>query len=163
MSKLRGDLRVGVLGAAAGVFSVSAFLLAARVDSYYEYLNWLEETDFVAPYERSVEDLWWIPVLLGQVSQSILVALVVHRYLANRVRSTFLLWQVIGAASLFGWVLFVLLAFGVDFVMRGNLNSAEHAITMVDFGYLAKYIAALLACHVCYGSLIKAAARQYAE
>jgi hypothetical protein len=162
VSKLREDLRVGVLGAAAGVFSVSAFLLAARVDSYYEYLNWLEITEF-SRYERRVEDLWWIPILLVQVSLSILAAVVVHRYLATRVRAPFLLWQVIGAGSLLGWGLLIFLAFSVDLVMRGNLDSVDHAFRLIDFANLAKYIAALVACHVFYGSLIKAAARQYAE
>jgi hypothetical protein len=37
MSKLRRDLRLAVAGACSGLFSVSLYLLAARVTAYYDY------------------------------------------------------------------------------------------------------------------------------
>ena len=39
MSKLRRDLRLALAGACSGLFSVSMFLLLARVVAYYEYLR----------------------------------------------------------------------------------------------------------------------------
>ena len=39
MNKLREDLSIGLLGAAAGLFSSSIILLVARIDTYYAYLS----------------------------------------------------------------------------------------------------------------------------
>ncbi len=160
MSKFRKDLRVGVLGAVAGLFSVSLFLLVARVDFYYEYLTWIESSGY-QNYGGRVDSLWWIPVLLGQMSISVLVSLAAHRYFAAR--SPFLLWQAIGVGSLLGWLGLIFVALGLDLLMQGNINSAEHAIRMSDASLVAKYVAAVFACHVCYGSLINAAVREYAD
>lgn len=160
MSKFRKDLRVGVLGAVAGLFSVSLFLLVARVDSYYEYLARIEASSY-QEYGGRVDSLWWIPVLLGQMSISVLVSLAAHRYLAGR--SPFLLWQAIGVGSLLGWFALMFVALGIDILMQGNIGAAERAIRLSDAILIAKYVAAVFACHVCYGSLINAAVREYAD
>jgi hypothetical protein len=101
MSKLREDVRVGMLGAAGGLFSISVFLLVARVDAYYAYLSWLEVTNY-ATYERGVEDLWWIPISFWHVLLSAVASLLVHRYLATRQKSPFFLWQMVGIIALLG-------------------------------------------------------------
>jgi hypothetical protein len=159
MSELRKDLRIGLLGAAVGVFSVSMFLLVARIDSYYEYLAWIEQSSY-EDYPRRVEDLWWIPVLLGQASLSVLAALAANHYLGGRLKSSFLLWQIIGVGSLLAWGLMFFVVFTVAGIMNGEMPSIGD-IKPSDFGYIAKYVSAVFACHVCYGSLINASAREY--
>src|SRR5690348_1684500 len=103
MSKLKEDIRAGVLGAAAGLFAVSVWLLIARVDAYYAYLSWLHDTNFQQSWGRGVEDLWWVPIGIWHMMLSVTASLLVHRHLRTRLRSPFLLWQVIGSASLLGW------------------------------------------------------------
>ena len=159
MSKLRRDLRIGLLGAVAGVFSVSMFLLVARIDSYYEYLAWIGQISH-ENYPRRVEDLWWIPVLLGQASLSVLAALAANHYLGGCLKSPFLLWQIIGVGSLLAWGLMFLVFFTVAGIMNGEMPSIGDIETR-DFGYIAKYASAVFACHVCFGSLINASAREY--
>ena len=160
MSKLREDVRVGMLGAAGGLFSISVFLLVARVDAYYDYLSWLEETSY-ANYDRGVEDLWWIPVSFWHVLLSVGASFMAHRYLATRQKSAFLLWQVVGIIALLGWGLTFFIAVGLDCLMRGEMNSLERAMSSVGFGYLVKYISVVLACNVLFGSAILASSRPY--
>lgn len=162
MSKLLEDLRAGVLGGAAGVFSIGVILLIARVDSYYDYLSSFETTSF-GRYGQGVENLWWIPFSVWHVVLSVAASLLVHRYLTMRAKSPFLLWQLIGAASLLGWGLTFLAGFIIDGVMQGNLHSVERTMNSVEAGYLAKYLSAAFACNVFYGSVIAASSRHYIE
>jgi hypothetical protein len=161
MNKLREDLRVVSLGAAAGLFSVSVALLIARIDAYYEYLSWLNEERHYSMYQKGVEDLSWIPVSCWHILLSVVACLLVHRYLT--VRSPFLLWQVIGITSLLGWGLTFVLAVSLDSIARGNPNSIDHILNSKLLEDVAKYGSAVFACNVVYGSLIQASCRQYTE
>ncbi len=161
MRKLAQDLRLGLLGAAAALFAGSVTLLIARIDTYYAYLTWMSETD--AHYDRGVEGLWWVPAFVWHMLISVVASLVVHRYMANRLRSTFLLWQVVGGVSLLGWGLTAFLLVGLDWVMTGRLLSLERLMNSVEFGLIAKYVATTIACNVVYGSVMHASSRQYVE
>ena len=161
MSQLREDLRVGILGAAAGLFSISIVLMIARVDSYYAYLSWLHETSDYNPYGRGAESLWWVPVTVWHLILSVTASLLAHRHLATRLRSLFLLWQVIGTASLLGWGLTVSLLVGMEFLMNGNMDAVPHTFTSGDLVDITKYVSVGFACNVLYGSVMKASARQY--
>jgi len=161
MSKLKEDLRVGILGAAAGLLSISVALLIARIDAYYSYLSWLKETDYV--YDREVESLWWIPFSFWHLLISVVASLLVHRYLTICRRSPFLLWQVIGITCLLGWVLTFFLTVSMESLMHGDLYSLQHPLNLLDVGYVAKYVAAVFACNVFYGSVMQASSLQYAE
>lgn len=163
MSKLREDLRVGILGAAAGLFSISVALLIARIDAWYEYLAWLEETNYYVPYEKGVEGLWWLPVFVWHMLLSVVASLLVHRYLIARGRSPFLLWQVIGLTSLFGWGLTFVLVIGMEYVATGNLSALQYTLRPFELDNVAKYVAAVFACNVLYGSVMKASSQQYTE
>ena len=163
MSKLREDLRAGILGAAAGLFSISVALLIARIDAYYAYLSWLKEAHYYSTYEKGVEGLWWLPVSVWHMILSVVASLLVHRYLMSRVRSPFLLWQVIGLTSLLGWGLTFVLTLGMECVMSGNLNSLQYPLTHFEPGNIAKYISAVFACNVFYSSMMEASSRQYTE
>ena len=161
MSKLREDLRVGILGAAAGLFSISIVLLLARIDAYYAYMSWLEKADYHDSYYRPVENLWWVPVAIWHLILSITASLLAHRHLATRLRSPFLLWQVIGTASLLGWVLTVLLFVGMEGLMSGNMYAPRHTFNSGDIAEITKFISLGFACNVIYGSVMKASSRQY--
>jgi hypothetical protein len=161
MSKLREDIRVGMLGAAAGLFSVSVCLMIARIDAYYAFLSWVKETTEYVPYDRGVEDLWWIPVTIWHLTLSITASLLVHRHLTTRLRSPFLLWQVIGITSLLGWGLTVLLVVSLDCLMSGNLFALERLIYSEDIVNVAKYVSAGWVSNVFYSSVMKASSRQY--
>ncbi len=149
-----------MLGAAGGLLSVSVFLLVARVDAYYAYLSWLEETRYAA-HGTGPEDLWWAPVSFWHVLLSVVAALLTHRYLATRRWSPFLLWQVIGLFSLLGWGLTFSVGVGLDCLMRGSVGPLVHALSYVEVSYLAKYVSAVCACNVLYGSALQASSRQY--
>jgi hypothetical protein len=161
MSKLREDLRVGGLGAAAGLFSISIALLIARIDAYYAYLSWLKEETHYSTYDKGVEDLSWIPVSCGHILLSVVASHLVHRYLT--VRSPFLLWQIISITSLLGWGLTFVLAVSMGCLVRGDLYPLEHAVNSTTLGFITKYASAVFAGNVVYGSLIQASVRQYTE
>jgi len=163
MTKLREDLRVGLLGAAAGLFSICVPLMIGRIDAYYAYLSWLKETHYSDSYYRPVEDLSWIPIGIWHLILSVTAALVVHRYLTTRVRSPFLLWQVIGVASLLGWGVTAVLAIGVGCLMRGDLYPVERLFYLDVTGDIAKYVSAAFASNVVYATIMKASAQQYTE
>lgn len=161
MDKLKEDFRVGILGAAAGLFSISVSLLIARVDAYYAYMSWLEKTNYQESYYAPVENLWWIPIAIWHLILSITASLVAHRHLATRLRSPFLLWQVIGTASLLGWGVTVLLVVGMEGLMSGDLYAPRHTLTSGEIADVVKYVSVGFASNVFYGSLIKASSRQY--
>ena len=160
MSKLSEDVRIGILGAAAGLFSSSVSLLIARIDSYYSYISRLGEINY-PQYDRPVEDLSWIPTCAWQIVLSVVASLLVHRYLASRFKSPFLLWQVVGIASLFGWALTLFLAVSLECLVRGNLYPLEQLAASDIVGPIAKYTSTVFACSVFYGSVINASYRQY--
>ena len=162
MNKLKEDFRVGTLGAAAGLFSICAILMIARINAYYTYLSWLHETHYSDSYYRPVEDLSWIPFAIWHLILSVTAALLAHRYLTTRVKSTFLLWQVIGIASLVGWSLTAVLAVAAGCVMSGDLYPIERTLNASEAAAsIAKYVSVAFACNVFYGSVMKASSRQY--
>ena len=161
MSKLSEDFRIGTLGAAAGLFSSSITLLIARIDFYYA---WLRESKYDA-YGR-VDDLWWVPASAWHIILSVVAALLIHRYLTNHIRSPFLLWQVVGTTSLFGWALTAFLTVSVTCIVRGDLGavrSLEHFLMSDEALLVAKFVATVFACNVLYGSVISSSSRQYVE
>ena len=162
MSKLREDLRVGIMGAAAGLFAISVALMIARIDAYYAYKTWLYETSY-SSYNGGVENLWWIPVTIWHLILSTTASLLVHRYLTTRLRSTFLLWQVVGFACLLGWGLTFLLLVAMEGVMTGNLEAVQRTFTSGEIVDIAKYVSVGFACNVFYGSVMKASSRHYTE
>ena len=159
MSKLSEDLTLGQLGAAAGLFSTSRTLLIARIDAYYAYLTRIHEETYRG-YE-GVEGLSWIPVSVWHIILSVVASLVVHRYLATRLRSPFLLWQVIGISSLFGWALTAFLVVSMSCVIEGDLSTLEHLMRPDDLLFIAKYAATVSICNVFYASVISASSREY--
>lgn len=161
MTKLRQDLSIAILGVAAGLLSSSVTLLIARIDSYYSYLSRLQETSF-RDYGR-VENLWWVPVSIWHIILSVVATLLIHRYLAIRPRSPFLLWQVVGITTLFGWALTFGLVLGIDCILKGNLSSLGNLLESDDVLVVAKYVATAFACNVFYGSVMSASSRQYVE
>lgn len=156
MQELKSDFRIGILGAAAGLFTSGVILLIARIDSYYHYLSWIQ-TD---PYYERVENLWWIPFAFWHIVLSVSAAVLVHRYLMGRVRSPFLLWQIVGMAALLGWGLTFALGLALDCIMRGDVN-LEFTMRVLKLDVIEKYVSAAFACNVFYGSVMNASCRQY--
>ena len=159
VNKLSEDLRIGILGAAAGLFSTSITLLIARIDAYHIHLSRIGEATY-SVYE-SVDRLEWVPGSVWHIILSVVASLLVHRYLATRVRSPFLLWQVIGITSLFGWALTAFLVVSMSCVIEGDLSSLEHLMKPDDALLIAKYAATVSTCNVFYASVISATSRQY--
>jgi hypothetical protein len=77
------------------------------------------------------------------------------------VRSPFLLWQVIGIASLLGWGVTVFLAIGMGCLMRGDLYPVEHLFNSDVTVNITKYVSAAFASNVLYSSIVKSSSRQY--
>lgn len=162
MRKLIEDLRIVMLGAAAGLFSSSVLVLINRIDTYYASLQELNNEDQFC-YTSGYHELWWLPLTLWHVLLAVAASLLVHRYLTNRIRSPFLLWQAIGITTFVGWGLSVVLLVGLQCVIRGNLYPLERLANPSDLVDLAKYVSVLFAGNVFYGSVINASSRQYAE
>lgn len=162
MSKLRRDLRVAMAGACSGLFSVSVFLLGARVVAYYDYLRFREFSSYATRYD-TIEDLWWVPVVVWHVVLAIVASLLMYRYLATSRASTFLRWQAIGFVALAGWGLTVFIAVGMECLIRANTNAIEQAFQMFKFVYVAQFVAAVFASNVLYGSAIQAATESLGE
>jgi len=158
VSKLVEDVRIAILGATAGLFSSSVTLLIARIDSYYAWRNQIDDV----PYERGIDDLWWVPVCVWHILLSVAASLLVHRYLANRCNSPFLLWQTIGITSLVGWVLTFALVIFLRCVVTADFDFAR-TLSPVDVALTAKYVSTAFACNVVYSSVINASSRQYAH
>jgi hypothetical protein len=159
VNKLSEDLRIGILGATAGLFSSSITLLIARIDTYYTYLSRLHEGTYDA-YER-VDRLEWIPISVWHIILSVVASLLIHRYLTNHLRSPFLLWQLIGMTSLSGWVLTAFLVVSMRCVIEGDLSCLQYLIKPDDALLIAKYAATVSTCNVLYASVISASSRQY--
>jgi hypothetical protein len=159
VNKLSEDLQIGILGAAAGLFSSSIALLIARIDTYYTYLSRIQEETYHA-YER-VDRLQWVPISVWHIILSVVASLLVHRYLATRLRSPFLLWQLIGITSLLGWALTALLIVSMGCIMEGDLNSLEYLLNSEKALLIAKYAATVSTCNVFYASVMSASSRQY--
>lgn len=161
VSKLTEDIRIATLGAAAGLLSSSVTLLVDRIDAYY---TWLETLNYgPASYATGVERLWWLPVTVWHMLMTVVASLMVHRYLASRIRSPFLLWQVVGITALLGWGLTFFLAASLEAVGRGNLNFLMHELNSDMVVLLAKYVSTVFACNVFYGSVMNASSRQYTK
>lgn len=158
MSKLRRDLRLAIAGACSGLFSVSVFLLAARVTAYYDYLRDSAANTYTNRYQGGVEDLWWIPLVAWHIVLSIVASLVIHRYLARG--RVFLRWQAIGFVVLIGWVLSVASATGVDCLVRGSTWPIEQTFTMFKWVPVAQFVAAVFASNVLYGTAVDAVAAE---
>lgn len=159
MSKLSEDFRIGILGAAAGLFSTSITLLIGRIDHYYAYLASLDGTNYGAYH--TVRELWWVPASVWHIILSVVASLVVHRYLTTQLRSPFLLWQVIGLTSIFGWALTFALVVSIDSVVSGDFNFVRQLPRSDEVLIVAKYVTTIFACNVLYGSVIGASSRQY--
>ena len=159
MSKLRRDLRVVMARACCGLFGVSVFLLAERVNSYYAYLSWLQETHYEFRYDAGVEDLAWVPVALWHIVLSVTAALLVHRYQANGGVSPFLRWQAIGLVALFGWGATIVTAVGAETLIRGSVPPVGN-LSWVKLIAVAQFIAAVFASNVLFGSAIQAASSE---
>jgi hypothetical protein len=160
MSKLRRDLRLAMAGACSGLFSVSMYLLAARVTTYYDYLSSRASFGYNERYEAVVEDLWWIPVVAWHVVLSILASLLVHRYVAAGRVSTFLRWQAIGFLPLIGWVLSAFIGISLECLVRGRTWPMEQVWSLINFIPLAQFVAAVFASNVLYGTAIQSAAAE---
>ena len=159
MGKLRRDLTVAMAGACSGLFSVSVFLLAARVVSFYDYLSFRELNGYQARFD-GVEDLWWMPVVLWNVVLSMLASLIVHRYLAAGRASTFLRWQAIGLVALCGWGLTLFIGTGLECLLRANLKPIDEVFSLFKFAPVTQFVAAIFASNVLFGSAIQAASTE---
>ena len=159
MSKLRKDAGLAMAGACSGLFSVSVFLLGARVVTFYDYLRFRQINGYETNY-YGAEDLWWTPVVVWHVLLSMGASLLIHRYLATRRTTTFLRWQAIGISSLTGWVLTAILLVGMECLINGNTSPIGYAFEMFRFVPVAQFVASVFASNVLYGSAIQAAATE---
>ena len=158
MSKLGRDLRLAMAGACSGLFSVSVFLLLARVTTYYDFLVFRHYGGYNA--RDYVDDLWWVPVVVWHVILSIVASLLMHRYLATARASVFLRWQTIGGVVLAAWGLTLFLGVGMECLIRGNTTPVEQFFQLFKLVPVAQFVASVFASNVLYGSAIQVAATE---
>ena len=159
MNKLTSDFRIATIGAVGGLFTFSMFLLIDRVDSYYDFLSRAEEGCYGASF--NVMDLWWIPSAFWHALLFAVASLAAHRYLAARRMSHFSLWQLVGALGLSGWLVTIFAAAGLECLRLGSLYSLRTAVELLFTSSTVKFVAAVFAGNVAYGSLIQSIASQY--
>lgn len=157
MSQLSKDARVAALGAAAGLFSISVFLLVERIDSYYTYL----ETINYDAYERRFENLSWLPFAFWHVLLTFVGSFISHRYVATPRTSPFFIWQLIGVVTLLSWVVTICVVVVLEALTLGNTDSVWYMLSSIKPSSVAKYASVVIACHVMYGSALQAASREY--
>ena len=162
MSRLRADFRTAMLGAFAGLFTFSVFLLVDRVEVYYEYRAHLNTEDY-AHYAHWVQDLRWMPFAFWHVLMFVLSTFITHRYFADLRDSPFLLWQLVGIGALCAWGLSALSIITLDALMHGRARDLETLARDIDFLYVAKFFASVFAANVACASFLHSAARQYAQ
>ena len=160
MSRLRADFRTAMLGAFAGLFTFSVFLLVDRVEVYYEHLAHLDRESYTYSADR-VQDLWWMPIALWHALMFVLAGFVAHRYFAHLRDSPFLLWQLVGIGALCGWGLTIATSFALDSLMHSLAFSYDRMTRGVDLSYVAKFVAAVFAGNAVCASFLHSAARQY--
>lgn len=160
MTKLRADLRIATLGAFAGLFTFSFFLLADRVDVYYDHLAALRADNY-NDYQHTAQNLWWMPLAFWHVLLFVLSGFVVHRYFADLRDSPFLLMQLVGIGALCGWVLTPAVAVAIEALMHNRLD-LEQLSSRADLLYAAKFFAAVFAANTVCASFVHSAARLYA-
>jgi len=159
LNKLASDFRTAMLGAVGGIFTFSVFLLIDRIDSYYAYLSRAGEEEYW--HHSAFMDLWWIPSTFWHALLFAAASFAAHRYLAGRRLSPFLLWQVIGAVGLSGWLLTLFTATGLECLRAGSLFPLESIAELLFTSFTAKFVATVFACNVAYSSLIQGVASQY--
>lgn len=164
MNKVINDGRLIALGVVNGLLSVGLLLVVERMDAYHaeRAAEQLAESDVIA-CTVEMNPLWWIPLSFWHVLIFIAAALVVHRYFGDRVRSVFLLWQLVGAAAVVGWALTLLVATGLDCVMTGRSLPFGSLFNPSKQWDAFRFAAFVVGVNVLYGTAMQIAATQYAQ
>lgn len=161
MSKLRTDLRIAALGAFAGLFTISFFLLVDRVDMHYNYRACVETESYLT-CAHSVQNLWWLPLVFWHVLLFVVSAFVVHRYFADFSDSPFLLVQLVGIGAFCGWALSVASFCTLDALTRASDFNIWILLHRSNQLFAAKFFASVFAANTACASLLHSAARLYA-
>lgn len=159
MNKLSSDFRIATIGTVGGLFTFSMFLLIDRVDSYYDFLSKADEACYGS--YPNVIGLWWIPSAFWHALLYAVASLAAHRYLAGRRMSPFLLWQAVGALGLSGWLLTLFTAAGLESLRTGDMYALKVGADLFLTWFTVKFVAAVFAGNVAYGSLIQSVASHY--
>lgn len=165
--------RVSLLSILGGFCSSAIYLFAHRADEYFETLRHQEElareafnpSGVIACYFESIHPLWWVNASVWNIILFLLFGLLGHRLLGRRVRSVFLLWQIIGATVIVAGGLTVL----VGVVEDGYLNQGALPWEKILEGFIYtrhqiegfKFVAVMVASNVIYGTILHVASRQY--
>ena len=120
-----------LLSATDGLLSSALLVVFDQVNSYYAGLRFQEELKdveriyketgtYIDLFDMQPEPLWWLRFAGVNVLLFIVAGLLVHRYLAKRGPSVFLLWQAVGIVVLLGWGLTMIMIEGVDSFLAGR-------------------------------------------
>jgi hypothetical protein len=85
-----------------------------------------------------------------------------HRYLTKSRVSIFLRWQAIGSVVLAAWGLTLVLAVGMECLIRGNATPVHQFFDMFKLVPVTQFVAAVFASNVLYGSAVQVAATESA-
>ena len=163
--------RTALLGAINGLFSSAVYLMVYRFDEYYAELQrsrWIAQAkaDGLCTLTIGVNPFWWVPASCWHIILFIVSSLFIHRYLAKRFRSVFLLWQFIGLMVMVGWGITVL----IGTILDGYLVKGEVPLEAILGGVIyytlyessvIKFLALMMAINVIYGTVMQVAARHY--
>ena len=165
--------RVSLISALGGLCTSATYLFAYRFDEYLADLEHKEELAREALNPSGLifcdfdltNPLWWLNATVWNIILFLILGLLLHRLLGRRVRSAFLLWQVVGVAVTLAWGLTVLL--GV--IQDGYLNKGAFPTEQILEGFIYtryqiqgfKFIAVMAAGNVIYGTVLQVAGRLY--
>lgn len=153
--------RACVLGAANGLFAGSVAQTVLWLHEEYQRSHRPTFSDMVIDYADPLP--WWVLPALGFVA-FIPASVLVHRYMARRVRSVMLLWQYVGLVGVFCGVLVTLI-----FTVIDNAHGADPPWDYREFislSYLWIYLMALAfaaVINLLYGAFIQSAVTHYTQ
>lgn len=165
--------RVSLISALGGLCTSATYLLGYRFDEYLADQNHkaqlareaLNPSGLIVCDFDLTNPLWWLNATVWNIILFLILGLLLHRLLARRINSAFLLWQIIGASVILAWGLIVLL--GV--IQDGYLNKGAFPMERILEGFTYtgyrvqgfKFIAVMAAGNVIYGTVLQVASRLY--
>lgn len=162
--------RTILLGAVNGFISSVVLVLIERVASYDAEVHERAATAVLASkgyitcgYHRN--PMWWVLPSLWHIVLFIVASVLVHRFLAKRDRSVFILWQVVSCVVLAEWLMTVTVGATIDYLsgFRSLVSQLSWALEQAFSHRILTFIALVFAVNVVYGTIMQIAPKHYSD
>jgi hypothetical protein len=159
-----------LLGAVNGLISSVVLVLIERVASYDAEVRERAATAVLASKGHLVcgthpNPMWWVLPSLWHIVLFIVASILVHRFLAKRDQSVFMLWQVVSCVVLAEWLITVTVGASIDYLsgFRSLASQLSWAIEQAFSPRVLTFIALVFAVNVVFGTIMQMAQTHYSE